>query len=66
MINVGINGFGRIGRTFLRIACESPNRDFKVVAINARADVETLAHLFVYDSCFGTFRGQVELSLIHI
>lgn len=60
MINVGINGFGRIGRTFLRIACESPNRDFKVVAINARADVETLAHLFVYDSCFGTFRGQVE------
>lgn len=60
MINVGINGFGRIGRTFLRIACENPDRKFKVVAINARADVKTLAHLFVYDSCFGTFRGQVE------
>lgn len=60
MINVGINGFGRIGRTFLRIASESPKCGFKVVAINARADVKTLAHLFVYDSCFGRFKGEVE------
>jgi glyceraldehyde 3-phosphate dehydrogenase len=60
MINVGINGFGRIGRTFLRIACENPDKDFNIVAINARADIETLAHLFVYDSCFGTFKGDVK------
>jgi len=60
MINVGINGFGRIGRTFLRIACESPETDFNIVAINARADIKTLAHLFVYDSCFGTFKGDVK------
>ncbi len=60
MINVGINGFGRIGRTFLRIACESKELDFNIVAINARADIKTLAHLFKYDSCFGTYRGEVE------
>ncbi|MEG0306710.1 MAG: type I glyceraldehyde-3-phosphate dehydrogenase [Clostridium sp.] len=60
MINVGINGFGRIGRTFLRIACENQKNDFNIVAINARADVETLAHLFVYDSCFGIFKGEVK------
>ncbi|MGG7164129.1 type I glyceraldehyde-3-phosphate dehydrogenase [Clostridium ihumii] len=60
MINVGINGFGRIGRTFLRIACENPDNNFNIVSINARADVETLAHLFVYDSCFGTFKGDVK------
>lgn len=59
MINVGINGFGRIGRTFLRIACEKNNKNFNIVAINARADVETLAHLFKYDSCFGVFNGDV-------
>ncbi|GAA0116330.1 type I glyceraldehyde-3-phosphate dehydrogenase [Clostridium senegalense] len=60
MINVGINGFGRIGRTFLRIASENPDNNFNIVSINARADVETLAHLFVYDSCFGTFKGDVK------
>ncbi|WP_027633540.1 type I glyceraldehyde-3-phosphate dehydrogenase [Clostridium hydrogeniformans] len=60
MIRVGINGFGRIGRTFLRIALENNDNKFEVIAINARADSETLAHLFTYDSCFGTFRGDVE------
>ncbi len=60
MINIGINGFGRIGRTFLRIACDRKDINFNVVAINARADVETLAHLFIYDSCFGVFKGDVK------
>lgn len=59
-MNVGINGFGRIGRTFLRIACDKMDKNFNIVAINARADVETLAHLFVYDSCFGIFKGDVK------
>lgn len=59
-MKVGINGFGRIGRTFLRIACDKMDKNFNIVAINARADVETLAHLFIYDSCFGTFKGDVK------
>ncbi|MEG0856661.1 MAG: type I glyceraldehyde-3-phosphate dehydrogenase [Terrisporobacter sp.] len=58
---VGINGFGRIGRNVLRIAMESNNYDFDVVAINARADAATLAHLFKYDSCYGIFKGEVEV-----
>ncbi len=59
-IKVAINGFGRIGRTVLRIAQESLSKNLEIVAINARADVETLAHLFKYDSCFGTFKGEVK------
>lgn len=59
-IKVGINGFGRIGRTFLRIAQEKLDKQVEVVAINARATNDVLAHLFQYDSCFGTFKGSVE------
>ena len=47
-IKIGINGFGRIGRTFLRIA--SSNKNFDVVAINDLTDAKTLAHLLKYDS----------------
>lgn len=61
-IKVGINGFGRIGRTVLRIATETLNDDVEIVAINARADEETLAHLFKYDSCFGKFNGDVKVN----
>ncbi|MFD3158507.1 type I glyceraldehyde-3-phosphate dehydrogenase [Haloimpatiens sp. FM7330] len=60
-IRVGINGFGRIGRTFLRIAEKNLNKDLDIVAINARADSKTLAHLFKYDSCFGRFDGEVKV-----
>jgi len=60
-IKVAINGFGRIGRVVLRIAQENLYEGAEIVAINARADVETLAHLFTYDSCYGTFRGEVEI-----
>lgn len=59
-IKIAINGFGRIGRTFLRIAQEELKDHMEIVAINARADDETLAHLFKYDSCFGKFNGSVE------
>ncbi|WP_317316573.1 glyceraldehyde 3-phosphate dehydrogenase NAD-binding domain-containing protein, partial [Peptostreptococcus russellii] len=58
---VGLNGFGRIGRAVLRIAESSNDYDFEVVAINARADAETLAHLFQYDSSYGIFQGDVEV-----
>ncbi len=61
MIKVGINGFGRIGRNVLRIAQERLGSDIQIVAINARADANTLAHLFKYDSCYGIFHGDVEV-----
>lgn len=49
---IGINGFGRIGRSFLRIATE---RGLDVVAINDLTSPSTLAHLLAYDSTFGRF-----------
>jgi len=57
---VAINGFGRIGRLVLRIAQEKLNENVEIVAINARADSNTLAHLFKYDSSYGKFNGTVE------
>ncbi len=57
MISVAINGFGRIGRIFLRSVLSNP--DIEVVAINDLADTETLAHLFKYDSVHRTFSGRV-------
>ncbi len=59
-IRVAINGFGRIGRTVMRIAEENLSENIEIVALNARADDKTLAHLFKYDSCFGTFNGEVK------
>lgn len=58
-VTVGVNGFGRIGRTFLRAALE--NKDLDVVAVNDLTDAATLAHLFKYDSVHGTFAGSVEV-----
>jgi len=57
---IAINGFGRIGRLVLRIAQEKFNENVEIVAINARADSNTLAHLFKYDSSYGKFNGTVE------
>src|SRR5438874_2103365 len=51
-IRVGINGFGRIGRNFLR-AHLARGGDFDVVAVNDLADPEVLAHLLRYDSTPG-------------
>ncbi len=58
MINVGINGFGRIGRNFFRGLME--HSDINVVAINDLTDPPTLAHLLKYDSVHGRFAGTVE------
>lgn len=60
-IKVAINGFGRIGRVVLRIAQDALYEGAEIVAINARANAETLAHLFTYDSCYGTFKGEIEV-----
>ncbi|MEU6394671.1 glyceraldehyde 3-phosphate dehydrogenase NAD-binding domain-containing protein [Streptomyces sp. NPDC046939] len=61
-IRVGINGFGRIGRTYLRAAMdrvEEEPLDLEVVAINDIASPVTLAHLLSYDSTFGPLRRRV-------
>src|SRR5690606_12650834 len=63
MQRIAINGFGRIGRNVLRAWFENPKDfNFEIVAINDIADVETLLHLFKYDTTHGHFPGQVELS----
>src|SRR4051794_31545526 len=55
---IAINGFGRIGRGFVRAAAES-GADLEIVAINDVADAATLAHLLDYDSIYGRFPGNV-------
>lgn len=57
-IKVGINGFGRIGRTVFRIL-SSRGSEFEVVAINDLADLKSNAHLLKYDTAFGPFQGTV-------
>ncbi|MCX8176179.1 MAG: glyceraldehyde 3-phosphate dehydrogenase N-terminal domain-containing protein, partial [Candidatus Bathyarchaeota archaeon] len=62
MMHVGINGFGRIGRLFLRAALKDPNfkKKLKIVAINDLTDAKTLAHLLKYDSIHGTLNVNVK------
>lgn len=59
-IHIGINGFGRIGRTLFRLLEKHPH--LKVTAINDVADGETLAHLLKYDSIHGVYPGEIGLS----
>jgi glyceraldehyde 3-phosphate dehydrogenase len=58
-VKVGINGFGRIGRNFLR-AARQKGADFDFVAVNDITDPATLRHLLKYDSVLGRFQGVVE------
>ncbi len=61
MINIAINGFGRIGRLFLRALSESKNsKNIKVKIINDLADVESNIHLFKYDSIHGQFKKKIK------
>lgn len=57
-IKIGINGFGRIGRIFLRNAIDREN--IEIVAVNDLADAATLAHLLKYDSVHRAFPGEVK------
>ena len=57
---IGINGFGRIGRQVTRAIKERYSDKLQVVAINDLADTQTNAHLFKYDSNYGTYPGTVE------
>jgi glyceraldehyde 3-phosphate dehydrogenase len=58
-IRVGINGFGRIGRNFLR-AVREQGADIDIVGVNDLTDNKTLVHLLRYDSVHGRFAGTVE------
>jgi glyceraldehyde 3-phosphate dehydrogenase len=57
-VRVGINGFGRIGRNFLRAALAS-GADLEVVGVNDLTDNKSLAHLLKYDSILGRLPGEV-------
>lgn len=59
-IRVGINGFGRIGRNFVRCSLNDP--EIEIVGINDITNPEVLAHLLKYDSVLGRMNGSVELS----
>ncbi|MDQ2875478.1 MAG: type I glyceraldehyde-3-phosphate dehydrogenase [Actinomycetota bacterium] len=59
-IRVGINGFGRIGRAFVRRSLEQA--DIEVVAINDVTDARTLAHLLDFDSTYGRIAATVDYS----
>jgi glyceraldehyde 3-phosphate dehydrogenase (phosphorylating) len=60
-LRVGINGFGRIGRNFLR-AHLARGGDFEIVAANDVGGVEMMAHLLRYDSVLGPLREDVEVN----
>ena len=60
-IKVGINGFGRIGRSIFRASgMDETFGDIEIVGINDLTDNKTLAHLLKYDSVMGVFNKQVE------
>jgi glyceraldehyde 3-phosphate dehydrogenase len=61
-INVGINGFGRIGRLVTRSILAYHEDEINIVGINDLMDAETLAYLFKRDSVHGTYQGEVSAS----
>ncbi len=66
-INVGINGYGRIGRNILRALYESGRTDeVRIVAVNDLGNAETNAHLTRYDTAHGKFPGTVEVDGVHM
>ena len=60
-ITLGINGFGRIGRSTLMHIAEKARQDVRVVKVNATGPLETAAHLVRYDSVHGRFRNEVKI-----
>lgn len=60
MINVAINGFGRIGRSFMRALYES-SHNINIVAINDLGSIDQLAHLLKYDTAFGRFAKSIDV-----
>jgi glyceraldehyde 3-phosphate dehydrogenase len=65
---VGINGFGRIGRSFWRALAEGGDRGIEIVAANDLGDLKTMAHLLKYDTVSGVLKEDVvvEGDTIHV
>lgn len=59
MAKVAINGFGRIGRTFFKMAHGHP--DFDIVAVNDLGDINNLAYLLKYDTAYGMNQSSIEV-----
>ncbi|MFT7343944.1 MAG: glyceraldehyde 3-phosphate dehydrogenase [Lentimonas sp.] len=59
MKNIGVNGFGRIGRCFTRVALSE--NSFNIAVVNDLSDIKTLAHLFKYDSVHGVNPHKFEI-----
>lgn len=63
MIRIALNGFGRIGKNFLRILMSNPEalKEIQVIAINVGpGSPETVAYMFAYDTLMGRYPGTVE------
>lgn len=60
-IKIGINGFGRIGRQVVKTLKAYYPDDVDIIAFNDLSDLDTMAHLFRYDSAHGRFDGTVEV-----
>ena len=67
MIKIAINGFGRIGRTAVRILAEKYADKIELVAINTSGsmEVEGWAHLLKYDTVYGRFSREVKFTKLH-
>ena len=61
-VKVAINGFGRIGRNFLRCWDGRDDSSFEVVCVNDSGGVKQASHLLKYDSVLGPFEGDVKIS----
>lgn len=60
MVRVAINGFGRIGRNFLRCWLGRENSGLEVIGINDTSDPHTNAHLLKYDSMLGRLDADIQ------
>ncbi len=58
-IKVGINGFGRIGRAFLKVAWDRP--EIEIVAVNDLGSVENMAYLLKYDTVYKAWKHDIEV-----
>ena len=58
-IKVGINGFGRIGRAFLKIAFERP--EIEIIAVNDLGDVANMAYLLKHDSVYREWNHDIKV-----
>lgn len=59
-IKVAINGFGRIGRAFYKVARETAHKDIEIVAVNDLGNIENMAYLLKYDTAYGVSKFDVK------